>query len=480
MVTINRAGSKRSESRRKTLREEERHRESLSQAKKLGLAAVAVPAMVGLVLGPLFFWLNHTDARTESLEVQSWAIGYTIQDETVTEPAAPSKAPVTRPANVATLDLAVRNRGAVASLITGTTLTVTEAVQPRYCATIGGPLEVAEAYDVVLPGISARMPIKLIRDQLFTVESGANDRYQIRMTADAALEDGVSFVPTVYTAQIVIEHDDGDELDVGSVAFLSPPYKLAAAYQRFEYDGGIATLAECLATVGRTFTSAMANADLVAADLVCYAELYERASNAILAGSELPTDTCEKTMSPLDRPPVNSTSSNPSDPSEAICLLPCRTTGRVSFAHPTWGNSSLLTTQAVNASPPGTQIYESQIVVVDEAGVVIWRHRAGDWHEIAPADISMDETGHIFLNYNPGRYNGVIILNPTGEGFQDFATLPAPGEFAQRFYSAQLYDADADGVYEVHSEVNTCQPSCANANYETTIFRWDGQDYVAG
>lgn len=489
VVVVSRSKSKRSASSRETRRKEERrkeeraeeldaerHRDTLSQAKKLGIAAIAVTA-VGLIVTPLFLWLNYRGARTEGLQVQAWSVGYTVQDETVTEPAEPSKAPVTRPANVTTLDLAFRNRGAVASLITATKLVVTDAVQPGYCAAIGGGLEVADAYDVVLPGISAQIPFDLVREQLFTVEAGANDRYQILMAADAALEDAVSFIPTAYSAHVSIQHDNGDDIDVGSVAFLSPPYKLADSYRQLDYSGGAETLAQCLATAGRTLKSVLAGADRVASDLVCYADLYERAGNALESGSSLPIDSCEEKMSSLDRLRTSGTASNESSQAETICLTPCNITGEVPFAHPTWGDSTLVTTQSVSAISPGTQIYQSQIVVVDASGVVQWRHRAGDWHEIAPAETPIDETDHIFLNYNPGRYNGVIILDPIHGGFRDFDTLPEPGDFAQRFYSAQLYDVDADGTYEVRSEINTCRPSCADANYELVTFVWNGQDY---
>jgi hypothetical protein len=89
-----------------------------------------------------------------------------------------------------------------------------------------------------------------------------------------------------------------------------------------------------------------------------------------------------------------------------------------------------------------------------------------------------DYLRHIFLNYDPGRYNGVIVLNPIVDGFGDFETLPAPGDFQQRFYSARLTDDDGDGTYEILSEINTCDPGCADANYTRQSFRWDRTDYV--
>jgi hypothetical protein len=42
-----------------------------------------------------------------------------------------------------------------------------------------------------------------------------------------------------------------------------------------------------------------------------------------------------------------------------------------------------------------------------------------------------------------------------------------------------VVDVDGDGVFEVHSSVNTCDPSCAEGDYITTIYRWNGTDYVS-
>ncbi len=53
--------------------------------------------------------------------------------------------------------------------------------------------------------------------------------------------------------------------------------------------------------------------------------------------------------------------------------------------------------------------------------------------------------GRIFIDYDPGRYNGVIILGPTVDGFEDFDALPPAGDYLGRFYYAEATDADRDG-----------------------------------
>jgi hypothetical protein len=97
------------------------------------------------------------------------------------------------------------------------------------------------------------------------------------------------------------------------------------------------------------------------------------------------------------------------------CSTPCVITGRVGFTHPTSGPSVLVTTLSAT-----TDAREANIVVLDSAGTVRWHHRGGDWYELVPADPARDKTGHFFLNYNPGRYNGVIVLNPTAGGLDAY------------------------------------------------------------
>jgi hypothetical protein len=142
--------------------------------------------------------------------------------------------------------------------------------------------------------------------------------------------------------------------------------------------------------------------------------------------------------------------------------------------HPTWGPSRLLTTKSSNES-----VVDANIVVLDERNVVQWQHWGGAWIELSAATPPTDATDNLFLNYNPGRYNGVIVLRPIAGGFDDFGSLPEQGGYTSPFYSATLEDLNDDGIYEVVSQVNTCDPNCAEGRIERTVFRWDGTVYIA-
>jgi hypothetical protein len=153
-----------------------------------------------------------------------------------------------------------------------------------------------------------------------------------------------------------------------------------------------------------------------------------------------------------------------------VCATPCQITSRVSFDHPTWGRSTLITTISSTDTP------DANIVVLDSSGRVRWQHHAGAWYELKLADPPRDKTGHILIRFNPGRYDGVIILQPAPDGFMSFGTLPVTGDYESRFYSATLINNH--GVYEVDKAVNDCNPSCADGTVTHTIFRWNGKDYV--
>jgi hypothetical protein len=159
---------------------------------------------------------------------------------------------------------------------------------------------------------------------------------------------------------------------------------------------------------------------------------------------------------------------------KGVCAIPCRVTSQVNFEHPVWGKSVLLTT--VTSS---NEKRDATIAVLNSSGEVRWKHDAGTWEELNLAQPPRDKTGHIFINFNPGRYDGVIILQPTADGFAPFETLPAAGDYDSRFYSATLIDSNADGVYEVDKATNNCVPTCAEGTITHVIYRWNGTDYVS-
>jgi hypothetical protein len=163
--------------------------------------------------------------------------------------------------------------------------------------------------------------------------------------------------------------------------------------------------------------------------------------------------------------------------------FPGTETGRVSFTHPTWGPVTLVTSfQAFEPSDPYGSSGEGFITVSDAYGRTVWSHRTGDkyaWYEMQLHQPAMDSTGRVFIDWNPGRYNGVTVLLPIAGGFEDHDTLPDIDSYNGRFYYADVVDVNADGVFEVAQHANDCRPSCAGGTITTQNFYWTGSGYVA-
>lgn len=152
-----------------------------------------------------------------------------------------------------------------------------------------------------------------------------------------------------------------------------------------------------------------------------------------------------------------------------VCAVPCSITGRVAFEHPTWGASRLLTVVALDAAD-----WEAHMLAVDSDSNIRWRYDTDEWAELAPANDTPGKSGNIFITYNPGRYDGIVVLQPSTEGFNDFDTLPENDYFAGRFYGASIADVNSDGVFEVVIDQMTCAPECT-----TDIeYFWDGINYA--
>lgn len=152
------------------------------------------------------------------------------------------------------------------------------------------------------------------------------------------------------------------------------------------------------------------------------------------------------------------------------CSSPCEVTGVAGFVHPTWGPSNLISS--------GTEGGYYELDVVDAGGSIVWTQAFGEnWYELAPHAPAVDDTGHLFVDFNPGRYNGVIVLAPTDDGFEDFDTLPEYGDYNTRFYYAEAVDTDGDGTLEIEVSANDCDPSCAGGDITSTVYAWDGDDY---
>ncbi|MFY1683581.1 hypothetical protein ACN265_18780 [Micromonospora sp. WMMD730] len=157
---------------------------------------------------------------------------------------------------------------------------------------------------------------------------------------------------------------------------------------------------------------------------------------------------------------------------QGICKQLCRVTDQTNFVHPKWGRSVLFVTMPAD----GVEGFEVNLVVINSAGEVKW-HYSAEWPELKIATPAQDVTGKIFVNYNPGRYDGVIILQPSSDSFVTFGSLPPAGDYRARFYSAVLRDDDRDGIYEIVQSHNDCEPSCAEGKITNVTYRWAGTDY---
>lgn len=162
---------------------------------------------------------------------------------------------------------------------------------------------------------------------------------------------------------------------------------------------------------------------------------------------------------------------DPEEAAEAVgCSSPCSVTSVAAFDHPSWGPANLISS--------GSEGGDYQLDVVDASGSVVWSHPFGtNWYELAVNEPAIDDTGHLFVNFNPGRYNGVIVLAPIEDGFEDFGTLPDYGDYNTRFYYAEAVDPNEDGTLEVEVSENDCIPSCADGSITSTVYTWDGEDY---
>ena len=163
------------------------------------------------------------------------------------------------------------------------------------------------------------------------------------------------------------------------------------------------------------------------------------------------------------------------------CTAPCKITGQVPYTDPVAGGATLVTILNSSKGPYGENPGNAYIAAVSADGQLVWKYQlpGSTWWALAPVPNPVDNTGHIFLNYNPGRYNGVIVLDPTGTGFDDYGSLP-PGQdpLGWRFYSATAVDPTHSGTYEIKATVNNCVPDCADGKQVQSFWRWNGTDYA--
>lgn len=174
------------------------------------------------------------------------------------------------------------------------------------------------------------------------------------------------------------------------------------------------------------------------------------------------------------------------------CHGDCSVTGLIPFSHPTWGPSTV----ATYLEGCG-ELGNAGIIAYDATGTERWRWKLGDTceYELQPSSRSIypsamapryesaivsedqDTRGHLFIDYNPGRYNGVIVLVPTNDGFDDLDSLPRGDSWSGGFYYADVIDVDADGAFEILDLNNDCAQSCAGGTISNELLVWNGTDY---
>lgn len=171
----------------------------------------------------------------------------------------------------------------------------------------------------------------------------------------------------------------------------------------------------------------------------------------------------------------------PADLADLVgCAVDCEVTGTIEFDHPAWGPSTLVTTAPLDTCGDVT------VNVLDNEGETRWTYEeigncfsflgpVGAGRSEGEPDHPQDANGHLFVNYNAGRSNGLIILEPTADGFEDFDTLPSTGGV---FCDAKVVDETSDGAFVIETYANDCDPSCADGTVTTEQFAFDGEDYV--
>lgn len=139
-------------------------------------------------------------------------------------------------------------------------------------------------------------------------------------------------------------------------------------------------------------------------------------------------------------------------------------TGQATIKHPAWGTASLRTSYDA--------AQRRAVVLVHEGNTVVWAQEFADLSKFALASPAQDSTGNIFINYDPGRHNGVIVLRPSvSEGFTVVAWpygMIDPG--ALDFYNATLVGPFADGAYAIEHKSNYCTPNCSDGTVSTTTW----------
>jgi len=111
----------------------------------------------------------------------------------------------------------------------------------------------------------------------------------------------------------------------------------------------------------------------------------------------------------------------------------------------------------------------------------------GDLYELAPTwpdnavhKSAVDETGTLFLRYNTGTDDGVLVVR-IDNGVVSFMGSKPSATSSGRFQPATVVDVEGDGIYEIEHVPEECLSlsGCRNP-FPEMIFRWNGfDDYIS-
>ena len=186
-------------------------------------------------------------------------------------------------------------------------------------------------------------------------------------------------------------------------------------------------------------------------------------------GSWAPVPTVNASMAPASLPPA--------PPATPDCQGDVK--AQQDIPHPTLGTVRVFL--VLNPSP---QMYPPRgcVSAVADNGKVL---------PPIPLDVYLDEldfanpvtdaTGNAFIEYNPGRYGGVLVLIPTADGFEDIGwdqTTNTRYYGKRAYYYANLEGPGPDGRYTLRQFHHDCTPSCAEGTITSQDLHWNGTDYV--
>ena len=191
--------------------------------------------------------------------------------------------------------------------------------------------------------------------------------------------------------------------------------------------------------------------------------------------SESTTSTTDEATGGDDATTAPATAALPAQPPTGGVPSSCvntKVTGTIDLVHPSWGPTRIFTVMGKDLGPQ-----PACLLAVDGSGTVRWSFTddSGEsrW---APAASAPDATGNVFVKYNPGRYDGIIVLHPTADGFSPIGKTYSDGPL--RYYYAELQGPDSSGAYSIKESRNDCNPACANGTVTSKILRWNGNDYA--